>query len=714
MSRYIVQDIRDIALLGHRAAGKTTLADALLYEAHAVDRFGSVDEGTSVSDFDEEEHKHHFSIDTSVMHADFEGKHLHLLDAPGSPDFVGAALEALEAAETAVIVVSATGGIEVNTRKMFTEAGKHGLARILVINKIDAENVDLNALLANLREAFGRQCVLFNVPDVVGPQFSRLIDLLEVPKDIPDSCPVDVVAARAELIDTLLEGDEAMLERYLLEETVSRGEVEALIPRALANHMIIPVFCTDAKHDRGVAELLHALCQYGVSPSANGQRRLKGLVIGQEGSSHPVEPNVDCEFLGQVFKSVNDKYIGHLSFVRVLAGKMRTGQPLYNLRTGKSARVSQLLSVQGKQHAAVGEAVPGEIVAVPKIEGLQIGDTVSHVAYAPRLPEPVFPTPMFGLAIEPKQRGDEQKISNALHRLVEEDPTFRVTRDSQTHELVIHGVSPLHLDIIRERLKRRFDLEVITHEPKVAYRETILSEAAADYRHKKQSGGRGQFAEVHLRIYPLSRDIHTPEQLTAEFANKERFEKLRAVHYHPEHNFAFIDHIVGGSIPNQFIPAVEKGCLELIEQGALAGYHIQDVAVEVHFGKDHPVDSSEAAFKIAGRRAFKEAFLAAGPVLLEPMVRVEVTVPSSYLGGVLSDLTGKRAHIEDQEMLPGDLITLRAVAPLGELSRYAAQLKSVTQGNGSYAMEFSHYEMVPANVQQQIVSKARPAAEDEA
>jgi elongation factor G len=320
---------------------------------------------------------------------------------------------------------------------------------------------------------------------------------------------------------------------------------------------------------------------------------------------------------------------------------------------------------------------------------------------------------MFGLAVEPKARGDEQKISGSLQKIADEDPTFHVTRDAQTHEMVITGMSQLHLDVIQNRLKRRYALEVITHEPKIPYRETITTPADANYRHKKQSGGRGQFGEVHLRVYPLPRDVSTEEQCGEQFANKSKFEKMRMFHYDPHYNFAFVDTIVGGSIPNQFIPAVEKGCRELLDRGALAGYRLQDVGVEVYFGKDHPVDSSEQAFKTAGRMAFKAAFLQARPVLLEPIVDLEVTVPSKYTGAILGDLNTKRARIENQDSLPGDLAVIQAKAPLAEVTRYAAQLGSITQGQGAYTMEFSHYDQVPGNVQQQIVSKAKVHEEEE-
>lgn len=709
MAKYRVDDIRNIALVGHGASGKTSLADALLFKAGAVDRRGSVDDGTSISDYDEEEKARKSSIDTSVLHFEYQGKHFNLLDAPGKPDFVGAALEAFLAAETAVVVVSAPSGIEVNTRRMFAEAGKRGLARMLIINKMDAENINFTGLLGNLRDTFGKGCVLFNAPIGQGPQFSGVVSVLNPPASPPAGCLVDVNAVRAQLVDAIVEADDALMEKYLMEGTVSAEELAAAIPKALAAGTVIPVLCVSARTDIGVAELLDTLSQDALSP-VQGKRR----TATKAAAEITLEPTESGEFVGQVFKTLNDKFVGNLSFLRVLAGRFTGEQQLVNARTGKSSRTGGLLQMQGKQQKPVPEAIAGDIVAVAKVEDLHIGDTVGSAASVPKLPAPNFPTPMFGLAVEPKARGDEQKISQSLQKIADEDPTFHITRDSQTKELVITGMSQLHLDVVQHRLKRRYDLEVVTKEPKIAYRETITVPAEADHRHKKQTGGRGQFGEVHLRVYPLKDlDINTEEELLEKFANKSKFEKLRSAHYEPNHNFAFIDHIVGGSIPNNFIPAVEKGCKELLERGALAGYRIQDVAVEVHFGKDHPVDSSEAAFKTAGRMAFKKAFLAARPVLLEPIVNLEVTAPSKYTGALLGDLNTKRARIENQDSLPGDLAVLMAKVPLAEVTRYAAQLGSMTQGQGSYSMEFSHYDMVPGNVQQQIVSKAKLAEEEE-
>jgi elongation factor G len=704
-----------VALAGHEVAGKTSLADALLYKAKANDRRGSVEDGSSVSDFDDEEKRQKYSIDSSLLHLDYQGKRIYLIDTPGKPEFVGQALCSLNAVETAVIVVSATAGIQVNTRRMFNEAGKRGLTRVLIINRLDGDNIHFPELLKAIRDTFGKGCVLFNAPVGIGPQFSGVVSVLNPPASPPAGCPVDLGAERAQLIDAIVESDEALMEKYLTEGTVSADELTAALPKALAAGTVVPIFCTSTKKDKdlGVQEVLDALAKFAPSPR-QGQPRKAIRGSGDKAQDVPLEPSESGEFVAQIFKTLSDKFVGTLSFFRVYSGKIAGDQQIINARTGRGGRSSGLFIMQGKTQKPTHDAIAGDIVAVTKVEDLHIGDTIGTTAHPPKLPMPTFPAPMFGLAVEPKARGDEQKISGSLAKIHEEDPTFKITRDAQTKELVITGMSQLHLDIVQKRLKSRFELEIITHEPKIPYRETITVEGAADHRHKKQSGGRGQFGEVHLRVYPLKDlGITTEAECAEKFANKSKFEKLRMFHYDPEFNFAFLDHIVGGSIPNQFIPAVEKGCRELLEHGALAGYRMQDVAAEVHFGKDHPVDSSEQAFKTAGRMAFKKAFLTARPVLLEPIVNLEVTVPSKYTGAILGDLNTKRARIENQDSLPGDLAVIQGKVPLAEMTRYAAQLGSITQGQGAYSIEFSHYDVVPGNVQQQIVSKAKVAHDEE-
>jgi elongation factor G len=570
-------------------------------------------------------------------------------------------------------------------------------------------------LLENIRLTFGKACVLFNAPINVGPSFSGVVSVLTPPASAPAGCPVDLAAQRSMLLDCIVEVDEALMEKYLGEGDLSADELTGALPKALAAGTVIPILCTSAKKEKdlGVAELLDALVKDTPSPKT-AVKRVGTKGTGDNATKVEIEASETGEFIGQVFKTISDKFVGTLSYFRVLSGKLTPEQPLLSLRTGRGGRSSGLLLPQGKTTKPVPEAVPGDIIAVAKVEDLHIGDTVALNTNAPKLPPPQYPTPMFGLAVEPKARGDEQKISGSLHKISDEDPTFKVTRDTQTKELVITGTSQIHLDIVQKRLKARYDLEIITHEPKIAYRETLTHTADAEYQHKKQSGGRGQYGKVHFRVYPLKDlDIKNEEELLEKFANKSKFEKLRSAHYDPEHNFAFIDHIVGGSVPNNFIPAVEKGCKEVLDQGALAGYRMQDVAVELYFGKYHDVDSSEAAFKTAARMCFKKAFREARPVLLEPIVHLEVTLPSKYTGDILKDLNGKRARVEDQDSLPGDLAVIKAIAPLAEMTRYAAQLGSITQGQGSYTMEFSHYDIVPGNVQQQIVSKATLAKDED-
>ncbi len=710
MSTYKVDDIRTIALVGHEVSGKTSLADALLFKAKAHDRRGCVDEGTSVSDFDDEEKRHKYSIDSSVMHLEHHGKRVYLLDAPGKPDFVGQALGTLKAVETAAIVINAAAGIQVNTRRMFHEAGKRDLARMLVLNRLDGDNLHIPELVKTIRETFGKACVLYNAPIKPGHDFHGVVSVLNPPAHPPGGCPIDLAAERSLLIDAIVESDEALMEKYLADGDVSSAELAAAIPKALAAGTLIPIFCTCTKKDKdiGVQDFLEAIVKYAPSPKT-GVQRTGTKKVGDKNAEFPVRPDEAGEFVGQVFKTLADKFVGTMSFIRVFSGKLSIDQPIISQKTGRGHKASALLIVQGKTSKTVHDVIPGDIIAVTKVEDLHIGDSLSTTNHGVTMPRATYPLPMFGLAVEPKARGDEQKISGSLQKMADEDPTFRVTRDAQTKEMVITGMSQLHLDVVQHRLKHRFDLEIITHEPKIAYRETILGHGEGTHKHKKQSGGRGQFAEVHLRVYALPREIHSAEAFFRDFANKSRFEKIRVdhCHYDPDFNFGFIDHVVGGTVPNQFIPAVEKGCKELLERGALAGFRIQDVAVEVYFGKDHPVDSSEAAFKTASRIAFKNGFLAAHPALLEPIANIEVTVPSKYTGAILGDLNTKRARIENQDSLPGDLAVISGKAPVSEMMRYAAQLGSITQGTGSYHMEFSHYDAVPGNVQQQIVSKAK-------
>src|SRR5260370_29673058 len=423
MAKYRVEDIRNIAFVGHGATGKTSLADTLLFKGKAVDRRGSVDDGSSLSDYDDEEKKRRFSIDTSFLHLEHQGKQVHVLDAPGYPDFVGGAIEALQAAETAVIVISAPNGIEVNTRRMFSEAGRRGLARMLVINKMDADNIHFDALVNSLQETFGKGCGLFNAPIGQGAQFSGVVSVLNPPDKPPDGCLVDLAQARSKLVDAIVECDDVLMEKYLTEGTIGTQELEAVIPKALAAGTVVPIFCTSAKKDVGVAELLDALCQYAL-PSNLGKPRSVTKGTGDQAKEIILEPSESGEFVGQVFKVINDKFVGNLSFLRIFSGKIGADQPLVNARTGKSSRTGGLIQMQGKQQNPITEAIAGDIVAVAKREELEIGDTVSTAVHPPKQPHPSFPPPLFGLAVEPKARGGEQQISTRLQRIAPEEPNF--------------------------------------------------------------------------------------------------------------------------------------------------------------------------------------------------------------------------------------------------------------------------------------------------
>jgi elongation factor G len=714
MAKYTTNDIRNIALVGHGAAGKTSLADALLFKAKAVERKGSVDDGSSVCDYDEEEKKRHFSIEAKVLNLDHKGKHINLIDTPGYPDFIGQAFCGLSAVETAAIVVNAPSGVEVNTRRMFREAGKLGLARIFVINKLDADNIQFDELIDTIQQTFGKSCALLNVPIGQGAQFTGVVDVLNPPASPPGGCLADVQEARSKLVDNIVEADEALMEKYLGEGAVSPEELAAALPKALASGSLVPIVFTSARKDIGIEQLLDVFANVAVSPLLGPKKKItKGS--GDKTMTFEITPSESGEVVGQVFKTLSDKFVGLLSYIRLFTGKMAADTPVANTRTGKSSRSGGLLQCQGKTSKPLPEAIAGDIFAVAKVEDLHLGDTISNAANTGKLERITYPLPMYGLAVEPKARGDEQKISGSLAKIADEDPTFLVTRDTQTKELVITGMSQLHLDVAQARLKRRYELEVVTKEPKIPYRETVVGSGEGSHRHKKQSGGRGQFGEVHLRVFPLPREITSDEQCREQFMNKQRFAHMREDHckYDADHNFAFVDSIVGGTIPNQFIPAVYKGCLELLERGAIAGYRMQDICAEVHFGKYHDVDSSEAAFKTAARIAFKNTVLASRPAILEPIVNLEVTIPSKYTGAILGDLNTKRARIENQDSLPGDLQVIKAKAPLAEVTRYAAQLGSITQGQGSYTMELSHYDQVPGNVQQQIVAKAVKAKDED-
>jgi elongation factor G len=690
-----IDSIRNVALMGHGAVGKTTLADLMLHKAGVNSRAGSVDEGSSLLDTDDDEKDRRHSITSALVHVEHAGKRINLIDAPGMPDFLGQVVGALRAVETAVITISASAGIEVNTRKTFQLAGKAGCARMILINKCGADNIRFEELLDNLRELFGPACALMNVPIGLGSTFSGVCNTVDLPQSIPEGCVVDPRAANQQVVDAAVEADEELMERYLEEGEISREELAGAIQKALVAGTLIPIFCCSAKHDVGVSEFMDALATYAPPPSAVSRTVLK------DGEEVPLEQKADGPLVAQVFKTRIDPFVAKMSFLRIYSGTLKKDSSVTLARTGKSVKIGQLLDVQGAQTEQVSDAGAGEIAVLVKMDDLHTGDTLASGAEGGVMPPIAFPRPMIGLAVEPKSQADQAKISGALHKIEEEDPTFVVHREAQTKEMVMNGMSELHLQLIQHRLHAREKVDILTHQPKVPYRETVQGAAEGSYRHKKQSGGSGQFAEVHFRV------SHCPQGVDPEeYFTKANFESLRTYHYDPQLNSCFVDRVSGGSVPNQFIPAVEKGVKERMERGILAGHKVQDIVVELFFGKDHPVDSNETAFKTAASMCLRNIAQQARPTLLEPIVEMEITVPSDKIGDITSDLNTRRGRMEGMDEAPGGFTVVRAKAPLAEVMTYARNLSSMTGGQGSFTLEFSHYEMVPPNEQAKIVAAA--------
>jgi elongation factor G len=662
-------DIRNIVLLGHGGGGKTSLAEAILHKTGAINRLGSVDDRTTVSDYYDEEKEHQHSILSALVHAQHNGKLINLIDTPGYPDFTGPAIVAIPAAETAVIVISAAAGIETNTRKMFQLAGESRKPRVIVINKMDAENVELPELVHAIQESFGSQCRCANLP---GADKRSVIDCIE---NSSGSSPVmDAAEAHTQLVESVIEADDALMERYLGGEEIAPAQIAAVFVKALKAGTLVPIVFTDARNEVGVAELLDLIVKYTPSPVEADPTR---LVEGEKVTELKADPN--GPLAGLVFRIAFDprsnmKY----ATIRLFSGTIRSDTSLMRNDEKKGVRPGHILKSQGGETEEIDAGIAGDIITLAKVEELKIGDLVHDGRVAGHFEMPPLPEPMFALAMEPVSRGDEGKIGGALDRLREEDPCFRTTRDIQTKELVAQGLGDLHLRVMIEKMQSRYKLSVNTKEPKIPYRETITLKAEGHYRHKKQTGGAGQFGEVYLRVEPAERGSEPPLEYSWD--------------------------IYGGSIPGQFEPAVLKGVNDVMQSGPVAGFPMQDVKVSVYDGKYHPVDSKEVAFRAAGKGAFIDAVKKAKPVLLEPIVNIEITIPAENIGDIAGDLSAKRGRVVGQDMLPGNFIVVKAQVPLAEVSQYTSQLKSVTGGRGSYTMSLSHYEPVPPNVQQQIVA----------
>jgi elongation factor G len=681
MAKYSTQAIRTVALVGHGGAGKTTLAEALLARAGAIPAAGSVERGNTVCDFDPLEKTYKHSLNSAIVNFAWKGAHIHLIDTPGYPDFMGQAICALAAVETAAVVINAETGIQLATDRILKWAAKRNLCRMIVVNKIDAANADLPALLAKIQQAVGKECLPINLPAKGGKD---VVDCFFNPDGEADFSSVK--EAHSALVDQVVEVDEALMAKYLEQGEVSAEQLHAPFEKALREGHLIPVCFTSAKNGAGVEALLDIFAN--LAPNAtegNAPPFLKGEGAGAE--EYYAVPGPKAHVLAHVFKVMIDPFIGKVGIFRVHQGTVTPNTPLFVGSAKRPFKAGHLFTLQGKDTVETDALVPGDIGAVTKVEEIEF-DCVLHDSHDEdhiRLRPLEFPEPMHGIAVETKKKGDEQRLFEVLHKLEMEDPCFRVERHATTNETVIRGLGELHIRTKLEKMIQQYKMELSVKPPKIPYRETVTKAAEGHCRHKKQTGGAGQFGEVFLKVEPLPRGK----------------------------GYEFVDKVKGGVIPSVFIPAVEKGVRMALDAGVIAGYPVHDIRVTVYDGKHHAVDSKEVAFVSAGRKAIIDAFSKAAPIVLEPIVNVEIAAPDKFMGDLTSDLSGKRGHVTGTDSSGGGMTAIRGQAPLSELSDYQTRLKSVTGGQGSYSIDFSHYAPVPGHTQAQLVSRHKAPVEEE-
>ena len=681
MQNYSTSDIRNIVLLGHNGDGKTTLAERLLFRSGALSRMGKIEDGTTASDFEPEEERRGGSVNLSVLPVEWAGKKLNVLDTPGYMDFLGEMLSGLLVADSALIAVDASTGPQVGTDAAWRRASQRGLARLIVLGKMDRENADYDAMFAQVRSRYGNGCAPVIVPIGAGDSFRGVVDVLSrkayledgTESDVTDDMGVDVESYREQVIEAAAEADDDLATKYLEGEDISDEELLSALRTGVTSGDVFPVLAASADEGAGTDALLNVLVNLTPSP-ADVDAPSAQTASGEEAT---ITPDSDGALAALIFKTTADPFVGKLSYFRVQSGVMNTNSQAWNTAQNQQERVAQIIVPIGKEHANVDSLAPGDIGAVAKLGVSRTGDTLSTREAGIALPAIQFPEPIFSVAVEAKTKADQDKMGPALTRLLEEDPSLTMTRESDTHEIIVSGLGDSHIDVAVHKLARKFGVEVETGTPKVPYRETIRISTRAEYKHKKQTGGHGQYGHVVLQLEPLDRGV----------------------------GFEFGEKVVGGAVPKNFIPAVEKGIRETLPEGAVAHFPIVDVRAVLVDGSFHAVDSSEMAFKIAASTALKQGIQQAQPVLLEPVMTLEVVTPDDFTGDVIGNLNSKRAHVQGMTT-ENEVTTVQAEAPMAEVLRYSTELRSMTQGRASYTMRFSHYEEVPQHLAQKIIDES--------
>jgi elongation factor G len=680
MKEYSTEKIRNIVLLGHGGTGKTSFAEAALFVSGAISRLGKVEEGTTASDFEPDEVKRKVSINASLLPIEWKDRKINLIDSPGYADFIGDAYSGLAAADTAVIVVCAASGVQVGTELAWEMAREAGNPRAILINRLDRENANFDEALSQVRAQLSRKAVALQLPIGTQHSFSGVVDLIDgkaysgekaAAGDAPGDMASALEAARGALMEAAAENDEELLNKYLEEGELSPEEIRKGLAEGIASGDLVPVFAASAHEMSGVARFLDGVAELFPSPAD---------VTVKDADGNPLKADASGPLVAGVFKSTADPFVGKLTYLRVYSGTLKADSHVWNVNHNVDERVGQVFVVRGKNHEAAPQLVAGDIGAVPKLAETMTGDTLATKEKPIKLPPVDFPDPIFSVAIYPKSKADTEKMSSALARIVEEDTILKVHRDPDTGETILSGLGESHVEIACEKMKRKFGADVTHQTPRVPYKETITAEQSTEYTHKKQSGGHGQYAKVTLKIEPLPRGS----------------------------GFEFVNKTVGGSVPKQYVPAVEDGVAEALHEGLLTHNPVVDIRVSLVDGKEHPVDSSEMSFKLAGSQAFKQGAAKCRPVLLEPIVNVRVEAPEAYTGDLVSDLNGKRAHVLG--ITPEDNHTvIDAQAPMAEMLRYATDLRSLTQGRARFSLKFDHYAEVPEHVAKKVVDAAEKA-----